>query len=176
MFFPLTGELEEWRPASLCSVAQRNSGSVSFPCGIMALLIRQTLWFLRAASCSPIQCRPCQWDERLCRLHWQIWIFYLVMPSISFQTELGRRPAVLRSFCFCPSLSDKATAIHYWAREQPPVFWLCVSTVQYTQKHNTLDRARVYCVPLTKCQPVNRIAENIPSVCHYCSVFFVALV
>lgn len=43
--------------------------------------------------------------------------------------------ALALSLCLFVSLllSDKASAIHYWTREQPPVFWLCVCTVQYTE-------------------------------------------
>lgn len=43
--------------------------------------------------------------------------------------------ALALSLCLFVSLllSDKASAIHYWTREQPPVFWLCVCAQFNTQ-------------------------------------------
>lgn len=55
---PLTGGLEEWLPALLCNIAQRNSSAGSHPCGVMSSLkwhalcfseLPVVLWF-RAAS------------------------------------------------------------------------------------------------------------------------------
>lgn len=44
-FDSLTGELQEWQLALLCSIAQRNSSSVSRSCGVMSSLKWHALCF-----------------------------------------------------------------------------------------------------------------------------------
>lgn len=176
MFSSLTGELEGWRPALLRSIAHSNSSSVSHPCGTISLLIWHALCFseppvvvrFRTATAAGMK-DYAGFTDRL--------EFFFVLCQV-FLCRLNLAWGQLQGFLYlslylCLSLSFRQSHCHSLLSQRiaTSVLALCVCTVQYTQTHNMLYRACVYSVPLTKCQPMNGIAKNIPSVYHCYSVF-----
>lgn len=151
MFSPLTGELEEWRRALLCSIAQRNSSSVSRPFGVMSSLKWHALcfsalpvvfWF-RAAIAAGMKDYAGFTD----RFKFFFFLFFHVMPSISLQTEFGQRPAAGHSPFVSVSLSFKQSQCHSLLNQRiaTSVLALCVHSSIRTETQHAVQSLCLQC-------------------------------
>lgn len=161
----LTGELEEWWLALLCSIAQSNSSSLSHPCGVTS----SQKWHALCFSELPLVFwSSAAWIKDYAGftdIFEFFFFFYGSCYAKYFFADWLWPEASCRapSLCFCHSLSQTKPLPF---TIEPENSHQCSGSVcaQFNTHRNTTCCTELvfYSVPLTKCQPVNGIAKEHP--------------